>query len=78
MRKSIYSRRQEVLCEYLQQARKTAGLTQAALAKRLRRPQSFVAKYEQGQRRLDFIELIAVMDVLGADLKNLVECVRSA
>jgi transcriptional regulator with XRE-family HTH domain len=78
MRKSIYSRRQEVLCEYLKQARDTAGLTQAALARRLRRPQSFVAKYEQGQRRLDFIELLAVMDVLGADLNTLVARVRSA
>jgi transcriptional regulator with XRE-family HTH domain len=78
MRKSIYSRRQEALCEYLQEVRKTAGLTQAALAKRLRRPQSFVAKYEQGQRRLDIIELITVLEVLNANLATLVERVKSA
>jgi transcriptional regulator with XRE-family HTH domain len=32
----------------LKEERKKAGLTQAALAKELRRPQSYVSKYERG------------------------------
>ena len=48
-------------------ARKKAGLTQHDVAKRLRKPQSFVAKYEGGERRIDVVEFIAIMRVIGAD-----------
>jgi hypothetical protein len=37
-------------------ARKKAGLTQHDVAKRLKRPQSFVTKFEDGERRLDVVE----------------------
>ena len=47
--------------------RKAAGVRQQALAERLGRPQSFVAKYENGERRLDMIEFIAIARALGAD-----------
>ncbi len=33
----------------------------------LRKPQSFIAKYEAGERRLDVLEFIAVAGALGAD-----------
>jgi transcriptional regulator with XRE-family HTH domain len=49
------------------EARKAAGLTQQALAKRLKRHQSFVAKYETGERRLDVIEFLIIARALGAD-----------
>lgn len=48
-------------------ARRTAGLTQVELALKLRRPQSFVSKYETGERRLDVIEFLEVAAVLGCD-----------
>ncbi|MGN6369063.1 MAG: helix-turn-helix domain-containing protein [Phycisphaerae bacterium] len=48
-------------------ARKGAGITQAELAKRLRLPQSFVSKYERGERRLDVVEFLAIAECLGAD-----------
>ena len=47
--------------------RKAAGLTQHALARLLKKPQSFVAKYEGGERRLDVVEFIAIARSLGAD-----------
>lgn len=62
----------------LVKARKQARLTQAVLAARLNRPQSFVAKYEGGERRLDVIEFLKVARAIGfnpgrflADLERL-------
>lgn len=49
-----------------------AGLGQADIARRLSRPQSFVSKYEAGERRLDVIELREVCDALGIGLSALV------
>jgi transcriptional regulator with XRE-family HTH domain len=48
-------------------ARREAGLTQAALALCLKRPQSFVSKYERGERRLDLVEFQEVANALGID-----------
>ena len=48
-------------------ARKEAGLTQAALAARLGRPQSFISKYENGERRLDVVEFMEVAQAVGFD-----------
>ena len=44
-----------------------ADLTQHELAKRLRRPQSFVAKYEGGERRIDVVEFVTICRAIGAD-----------
>lgn len=44
----------------LRNARVTSGLTQTEVAIQLKLPQSFVSKYESGQRRLDLIEIAAV------------------
>lgn len=50
----------------LTNARTSAGLTQADVAGRLGKPQSFVSKYGNGERRLDLVELLDVCAVLGA------------
>jgi transcriptional regulator with XRE-family HTH domain len=55
------------LRKLLVEVRKGAGLTQAELAHRLKRPQSFVSKYERGERRLDIVEFRDVADALGID-----------
>jgi transcriptional regulator with XRE-family HTH domain len=49
------------------EARQKAGLTQQQLAKRLRRPQSFVSKYEGGERRIDVVEFLWVVRAMKAD-----------
>ncbi|MEQ9112478.1 MAG: helix-turn-helix transcriptional regulator [Rhodospirillaceae bacterium] len=67
MKKSVYSRAQKVLRESLVAARKEAGLTQQELADRLGKPQSFVAKYEGGERRLDVVEFAQVAAEIGCD-----------
>jgi transcriptional regulator with XRE-family HTH domain len=51
-------------------ARERAGLTQQQLAKRLGKPQSFVSNYERGQRRIDVLELLVIVEILGANPKK--------
>lgn len=63
---------QERLRVLLRQIRVESGLRQADLAKRLRKPQSFVSKYEAGERRLDLIELRELCQALGISLQELV------
>lgn len=53
-------------------ARKEAGLTQQELADKINRPQSFVAKYEGGERRLDLIELIEIASHIKLEVKQLI------
>jgi ribosome-binding protein aMBF1 (putative translation factor) len=65
--KSVFTRRHEYFRKTLTQARKKAGLTQLALAKKLGRPQSFVSKFERGERRLDVIEFLDVAKALGIE-----------
>ena len=55
----------------LREARETAGMTQRDAAKRLGRPQSYVAKSETGERRVDAIELLQFADAYGVDLLSL-------
>jgi transcriptional regulator with XRE-family HTH domain len=64
MAKTLRSSEQLVFLELLRAARKGAGLTQQALAEKLRRPQSFVAKYENGERRIDVVEFVALARAL--------------
>jgi transcriptional regulator with XRE-family HTH domain len=67
MQKSLKSAEYARLVETLIAVRKAAGIRQQGLAKKLGRPQSFVAKYEGGERRIDVIEFITIARALGAD-----------
>jgi len=60
------------LRDLLRTVREEAGLRQADLAARLGKPQSFVSKYESGERRLDFLEVRAVCAALGVPLDRFV------
>jgi transcriptional regulator with XRE-family HTH domain len=67
MQKSLKSPEYARLIAALVAVRHASGVRQQALAKKLGRPQSFVAKYEGGERRIDVIEFIAIARALGAD-----------
>jgi transcriptional regulator with XRE-family HTH domain len=67
MQKSLKSPEYDRFIAILVAARHAAGVTQQALAKKIGEPQSFVAKYEGGERRLDVVEFIAITRALGAD-----------
>lgn len=66
-KKSIFTARYRQLRTQLMEARKAANLTQSELSARLSRPQSFVSKYERGERRLDLVEFLEVCDALGVE-----------
>jgi transcriptional regulator with XRE-family HTH domain len=65
--KSIYTERHKKLCELLKKHRTAARLTQTAVAQRLGKPPSYVAKYEGGDRRLDVLEFLDVAAAIGFD-----------
>lgn len=66
MNKSVHSAEQLAFRQLMIAARKKAGLTQQQLADRLKKPQSFVAKYEGGERRLDVVEFLIITRTIGA------------
>lgn len=72
MEKSIYTEEYAVMLALLREARVEAGLTQVQLAERLEQSQSFVAKVEGGDRRLDLVQLRTILEVLGKTLPEFV------
>ena len=73
MASSIHSPEHQRLVAILRELRNEAGLRQVELAERLGRHQSYVSKYETGERRLDLIELQAICGAVGSSLGELVE-----
>ena len=67
-----YDRFREAMIE----ARRDSGLSQEALAERLGKPQSFVSKYERGERRLDVVEFLHICGCLDVDATSVLEKVR--
>lgn len=57
----------------LRQLREEAGLKQVELAERLRADQSFVSRFERGERRLDLVELADICTACGSQLTDLVK-----
>ncbi len=54
-------------------ARREAGVTQMELSRILGKPQSFVSKYESGERRLDVVEFISICKALGVPPAKLIK-----
>ncbi len=76
MVRSVFSAGYGHFRQLLVEERKRAGLTQARLAARLNRPQSFVAKYEQGERRIDVVEFLEITEALRINPQTLISRLR--
>jgi transcriptional regulator with XRE-family HTH domain len=63
-------RDEAILVALLRELRQSAGLRQQDLAEKLQRPQSFVSKYEAGERRLDVLDLVAICRALNVSLSE--------
>lgn len=73
MGRSIHTPEHRRLVRLLRELRERGGLRQVELAARLDRPQSYVSKYEAGERRLDLVELRAICVALGVQVSELVQ-----
>ncbi len=71
--KSVFTEKYERFRKRLVASRKAKGLTQMHVAERLGKPQSFVSKYERGERRLDLVEFLEVARAIGMDPKKLID-----
>jgi transcriptional regulator with XRE-family HTH domain len=72
MEKTIYTAEYAQLLQLLREIRERAAITQTELAERLGHSQSFVTKFERGERRLDVIQLRTICGALGTDLASFV------
>lgn len=68
--------RYELFQKALAEARQEKGITQSDVATRLGKPQSFVSKYESGERRLDVIEFLEVCEALSTSPQSILRKVR--
>ena len=71
--KSLNDKRYRILISRLKQARLEKGMNQIAVAKHLKRPQSFISKVENIERRLDAIELYDLMSLYGLSWDKLTD-----
>lgn len=78
MPSSLHSHQYHIFRSLLVAAREKSGLTQVQIAEGLGKPQSFISKYERGERRLDFTEFIELADMLGIDIADFVSHYQSA
>ncbi len=74
----LHSHHYQVFRDLLIEARESAGMTQVQVAALLRKPQSFVSKYERGERRIDFTEFIEIATALEIDVHTFISTYRSS
>ena len=73
MKKNKHSLLQNKLQQLLKELRKNAELRQSDLAIRLGQPQSFVSKYEVGERLLTFLEVRRICLELGVSMEDFIK-----
>jgi transcriptional regulator with XRE-family HTH domain len=73
MSRSLGTPRHEALRKLLIEKRKKAALTQATVAERLGRYQSYVATVESGQRRVDVVEFLDFAEAIGFDPRDAIK-----
>lgn len=71
--KTIHNDRYQVLITELIKVRKNSGLTQQQVADKLTKPQSYIAKIEKCERKLDVLEFVDLCGVIGADRAEVLE-----
>lgn len=70
---SLGSSRYNRLIELMIAARQDAQLTQQQVADRLHKPQSYVAKFERGERRLDLVEFLDLAKAVRIDPRRIID-----
>lgn len=73
MTKSVFTDRYRLFTQMLIQERCDKRITQTQLARMLKKPQSYVSKYENGERRLDIVEFLEIADCIGIDVAEFIK-----
>ncbi|MGO4386779.1 helix-turn-helix domain-containing protein [Microvirga sp. 2YAF29] len=73
MPSSFRSRRHQRLAELLAEYRDKADLHQAQVAQKLGRHQPFMTNIENGQRRVDVVEMLDLAEIMGFDPHELID-----
>lgn len=68
MANKLWDTKRRVVYGLLKEARNKAEMTQVELSVALDKPQSYVSKYETGERKLDLVEVADICDALNCDL----------
>ena len=74
---SIYAADYQAVLHLLKQTRQQKGITQKQIALAMQRPQSFVAKYENEERRLDIVEFVHIARLLGLPLHEALQDIKT-
>ncbi|WP_373240603.1 helix-turn-helix domain-containing protein [Kluyvera ascorbata] len=69
---SVYSIEYQMVIKALREVRVAGHITQEELGKALGRPQSFIAKVENGERRLDIVEFVHLCRLVGIDPASII------
>ena len=75
MSRTLASPRHKALVTFIKKKRDDKGLTQAEVARRIRRYQSFVATLERGQKRIDVVELIEIAEAIDFDPQDAIRAI---
>jgi transcriptional regulator with XRE-family HTH domain len=73
MSRTFQSPRHRALSAFLREKREKAGLKQQEVAAKLGRYQSFVSEVENGQRRIDVVELLDFAEAIGFDARDVIK-----
>lgn len=76
--KTIYNHDYQKLIQSLIALRKTQRLTQAQIAEQLGKPQSYIAKIEVCERKLDILEFVALCHCLNTKASDIIKIIEKA
>ena len=71
--RALHSPPYQKLRRLLSEARVAANLTQLQVAEKMQRPQSFVSKYEGGERHLDVVEFVDLCAAIGISPSRVID-----
>ncbi|MCA6219457.1 helix-turn-helix domain-containing protein [Photorhabdus antumapuensis] len=73
---SIYSEEYQHVIRLLRETRLEKGITQEKLAQEFGRPQSFIAKVENGERKLDVVEFVRMAHLLSLNPAQILDKIK--
>lgn len=73
MPNSMHTQKYQIFRDMLVDARLKTGLTQVQVAEKIDQPQSYVSKYERGERRLDFTEFVELAIIFEINISAFIE-----